>query len=110
MFRPAFHCEDWLGVAHDDDHFVVRWEKAPVFFSCCRKGNAISAHFSAAAPSVRLLKEAIEEYCRWAFECLPWCRIILACIVKPSVIRLVKKCGFNYLETHGDLQIYMRVR
>lgn len=108
MFRPAYHCEDWLGIAEDENHFVVKWMAANVFFSCCQKGNSISAHFSAEREAIRHLKQAIDEFCRWAFDVMPWCRMIFACIVRQSVARLVVKCGFSFLETRDDLQIYVR--
>lgn len=110
MFRPAYDCEDWLGVAGDEDHMVFRWSEARVFFSCCLKGDALSAHFSAEKRAVRLLKQAIEEFCLWVFGTLQQCKMILACIVRPSVERLVLKCGFSHLKAHDDLQIYMRAR
>lgn len=110
MFRPAYDCEDWLDVATDENHAVLRWSGARVFFSCCQKGQALSAHFSADREGIRLLKPAIEEFCAWAFASMPWCRMIFACIVRPSVARLVVKCGFTLLETRDDLQIYVRFR
>lgn len=110
MFRPAFHCEDLLGIATDADHEIFRWLGARVFFSCCQKGHALSAHFSADKHGIRHLKQAISDFCAWAFDVLPWCRMIFACIVLPSVERLVIKCGFTFLETLDDLQIYVRVR
>lgn len=110
MFLPAYHCEDWLGVAHDGNHEVFRWSEARLFVSCCKKGEGISAHFATDRPGTRHIKQAIEEFCAWTFDVLPWCRIIFACIVKPSVERLVVKCGFSYLETIDDLHIYARFR
>jgi hypothetical protein len=108
MFRPAYDCEDRLGIAEDENHMVFRWLKARVFFSCCEKGQALSAHFSAGPEALRLIRPAIDEFCAWAFESMPWCRMIFACIVRQSVARLVEKCGFSLLETRGDLQIYVR--
>lgn len=108
MFRPAYLCEDWLGIAHDDNHAVFRWLRARVFFSCCQKGETISAHFSADKSGLRLVKQAIDEFCTWTFSVMPWCRMIFACIVRPSVARLVEKCGFSLLEARDELQIYVR--
>lgn len=110
MFRPVFLCEDTLGIAGDGDHEIFRWDTGQVFFSCCQKGQAISAHFSAGEKALRHIKQAINEFCDWVFESAPWCKMILACIVKPSVERIVLKCGFTYLEALGDLQIYMRAK
>lgn len=107
-FRPAFHCEDALGVAVDDNHSVFKWSGGQVFFSCCQKGDALSAHFSTDRKGIRLLRQAIEEFCTWAFDVMPWCRMIFACIVRPSVVRLVVKCGFSYLVEREGAQIYVR--
>lgn len=97
-------------MATNEVHAVFRWSEARVFVSCCEKGLALSAHFSADKSAIRYLKSAISEFCAWAFEVMPWCKMIFACIVRPSVARLVEKCGFSLLETRGDLQIYMRAR
>lgn len=110
MFRLAYRCEDWLGIAHDENHAVFRWSEGRVFFSCCEKGEALSAHFSTDREGIRMLKPAIDEFCSWAFDVMPWCKIIFACITRPSVERLVVKCGFSFLEAREGLQIYMRVR
>lgn len=110
MFRLAYHCEDYLGVATDDDHAVFRWSEGQVFFSCCKKGEALSAHFSAERSQIRNLKEAIDEFCRWAFDELPWCKLIFACVERKSVERLVRKCQFTFLESREGLQIYARYR
>lgn len=110
MFRPAYHCEDWLGVETNESHEVFRWSERRVFFSCCEKGEALSAHFSADRSGIRQLKAAIDEFCGWAFASMPWCRMIFACIVRPSVTRLVVKCGFSFLGILEDLQIYVRYR
>lgn len=99
-----------MGIALNENHEVFRWTGGRVFFSCCLKGEALSAHFSADRQSIRMLKTAINEFCVWAFEIMPWCRMIFACIVRPSVERLVVKCGFSYLEAREGLQIYMRVK
>jgi hypothetical protein len=110
MFRPAYQCEDDLGVAKDDNHVVFRWSEARIFVSCCEKGEALSAHFSADRQGLRHIKTAIDEFCDWAFDVMPWCRMIFACITRPSVERLVVKCGFNFLEMRDDLRIYVRCR
>ena len=110
MFRPAYLCEDWLGIAHDENHAVFRWSEARVFFSCCEKGDGLSAHFSTDRDGIRHIRQAIDEFCAWAFESMPWCRMIFACIVRKSVARLVVKCGFSFLEMRDGLQIYVRLK
>lgn len=110
MFRPAYDCEDRLGVAEDGNHAVFKWSEADLFVSCCQKGAAISAHFATDRAGIRSLKHAIDEFCAWVFGTMSWCRMIFACIVRPSVERLVVKCGFSFLETRDGVQIYARFR
>lgn len=110
MFRAAYHCEDWLGVANDQDHMVVRWLEAPIFFSFAQKGMAISAHFSSDRKSLRLLRKAIDEYCNWAFHAMEWCKMIIACVKRNSVARLIEDCGFERLTDRNGFKIYVRYR
>lgn len=110
MFRLAYHCEDWLGVAHDENHIVMRWLEAPIFFSFAQKGDAISAHFSAKRESLRSLRKSIDEYCQWAFYAMTWCKMIIACVERKSVARLIAGCGFQYLTDRKGLKIFVRYR
>lgn len=110
MFRPAYLCEDWLGVVSDERHMVFRWSEHRLFVSCCERGGAISAHFSADKEALRHIKEAIDEFCGWVFDVMPCCNMVFACIVKPSVERLVQKCGFSYLDSREGIQIYVRYK
>lgn len=39
---------------------------------------------------------------------MTWCKMIIACVAKKSVERLIKDCGFEYLTTRKGLMIYVR--
>lgn len=106
----AYRCEDWRGIASDENHVVVRWSEAPVFFSFAQKGGAISAHFSSERGALRVLRKAIECFCRWAFLSMPWCEMIMACVTRASVKRLLPSCGFEYLKSLKGLDVYVRCR
>jgi hypothetical protein len=108
MFRAIYDGEDCLGVWRDDNHMVIKWSCADVYFSFAQRGNAISAHFSADKTALRYIRYAIADFCIWAFNVMPWCNMILACITIPSVARLVRQCGFEYVITHDSADIYAR--
>ncbi len=107
--RLCYPCEDKGGVAVDENYMVVRHESG-VCFSFAQRGNAVMAHFSAKGPALRRIKESINDFCDWVFSALPWAEMIMAVIKKPSVVRLVEKCGFEHLFDGCHFQIYMRVR
>ena len=95
----------------DENHLTVLWlGPADVMFSYSQRGKAISAHFAADKSGIRHLRMAINDFCEWAFFHYPWARMILAQIKKPSVERLVQKCGFSFVTEHEDIRVYMRGR
>lgn len=100
-----------MGVANSDNNYVVRWQgdnESKILFSFAKRGNAISAHFASDKKGLRYLKEAIDDFCNWAFFVFSWCTMVLAFVNKPSVGRLITKCGFNEIATHKQSIIYMR--
>nr|WP_294975016.1 hypothetical protein [uncultured Pseudomonas sp.] len=109
-FRPANLCEDMGGLYWEPKYQVWRWTKGRIYASLTREEDAIFCHFSAAPSSVRDMKEAVNDFCALAFELLPWCTMIMGCIKRDSVVRLVKKCGFVHVIDHKDLKIYVRYR
>lgn len=109
MFRQAYLCEDTLGVWNDENHLIVRWHGG-VFFSFTQMGDAISAHFSAGPEALRNVKEAINDFCSWAFYVMPWCKMIFACVTIKSVTRIIWKCGFVPLAIADDAEILVRYR
>lgn len=107
--RLCYPCEDLGGVYMDENYIAVR-HISGVCFSFAKRKTAINAHFSASGPGLRKVKEAIEDFCQWAFKSMPWLTAILATIEKPSVARLVEKCAFVYSLDSGKYKIYMRKR
>jgi hypothetical protein len=70
----------------------------------------MDAHFAADKDNLRYIKTAINEFCDWVFNNYKWCTLIFAVISKPSVERIVRKCGFKYLTHDQDKIIYIKVK
>ena len=108
-FKPA--TGDLLGVAVSPRNMCVEWnECGRVVFSFAKRGLAISGHFSADRKGSRNIKAAINDFCEWAFYAFEWCTMMMAMIQKPSVERLVLKCGFTHLASSEESEIYVRLR
>tara|TARA_R110000851_G_C12885232_1_gene546516 strand:- start:391 stop:672 length:282 start_codon:yes stop_codon:yes gene_type:complete len=89
----------------------VEWtKKGRIVFSFAQRGKAIAGHFAADKKGLRHIKEAINDFCEWAFYTFEWCRMMLAMIQKPSVERIVRKCGFVFLGESTKAKIYMRCK
>lgn len=102
---------DLMGVLMTPPRVAIEWVgPGRVVFSFTQLGEAISAHFSADKKGLRYLKQAIEDFCEWAFEAFDWCRMILAIVGKPSVVRLIKKCGFSHVTDIDDNMVYTRLK
>lgn len=100
---------DDLGVPRNKNHALYEWREdgKRVVFSATMQGKGLSCHFAAEPDSLRMLKPAINEFCDWALDVFD-CRMIIAFINIPSVIRLVTKCGFNHVLTYSEGSIYER--
>ena len=102
---------DLLGLPTSDNHINVEWVgEGRVLFSMTQLGDALSCHFAADKAGLRWIKQAIEEFCSCAFSWFGWCKMIIAAINKPSVERIVRKCGFSRFGTSGNTLMYMRQR
>lgn len=101
-----------MGLPITDDHLVYRWvrDDCKVLFSVTRLGDAVSCHFASDKAGLRHIKKAIDEWCQFVFETLNWCTMVIAQIVKPSVARLVEKCGFNPVGEVDGILIYARCK
>ncbi len=109
MFTPAKG--DCLGLTCNDKHLKYQWvrDDCEVYFSVARLGNAASCHFSSDKPGLRNIKQAIDEFVGYVFSIFDWCTMVLANVKKPSVARIVEKCGFVKIAKHSDGIVYMRV-
>jgi hypothetical protein len=86
----------------DGEHRVV--------LSYAQQGNGMTIHFASAPDSLRYVKQALEEFCGWIFWAYDWCEMIFAVIGKPSVERIIKKVGFEWLTRTNDYEIYVRFK
>lgn len=101
---------DLLGLPTNENHINVEWEERRVLFSMTRRGDALSCHFTSDKDGLRHIKSAIHDFCNWAFSIFKWCKMIIALIKKPSVARLVSKCGFSHIGNNDSAAIYVRVK
>lgn len=104
-------CKPGLGLATNENHWCVEYLGARrILFSFAKKGYALSCHFASDKEGLRYVKQAINDFCEWAFWAFGWCRQILANIEKPSVERVVKRCQFSFLAACEKGVIYVRLR
>jgi len=101
-----------LNVYHDEHYVMVEttMNDRRYVFSFAQKGQAITMHF--AAEKMLGVKNACDEFCQWAFEVMPWCRMIFAVIDQGrfAIIQFVKKIQFSYLTENNDHIVYYRTR
>lgn len=101
-----------MGLPTNEHHLVFRWNhpECKVLFSVARRGDAASCHFASDKAGLRLLRQAIKEWCEYVFWLYEWCTMVTAQVVKPSVAKLIESCGFSYWLEADGLQIYKRLR
>ncbi len=98
-------------VVQNESYHVVKWPgPGKIFGSYVRRGEALTVHFSSDKKGLRHIKQAINDFCEWAFHMFEWCKMIIALIEKPSVIRLVEKCGFKKVAVFKKGSAYARCR
>jgi len=107
-FEP--YSGDLMGLKTNENHLVFKW-KGPgtVLFSVSRRGDAASCHFASDKKGMRSLKTAIDEFVKFVFWLFDWCTMVIAQVEKPSVGRLIAKCGFYPVADAGDIQVYARI-
>lgn len=108
MFSPA--TGDLLGVRQTPNSKYIKWDHGNIVGSYVKKGLGISVHFASDKASLRDVKQAINDYCIWAFNRYEWCTMIFAIMNIDSVIRIVKKCGFIFIGSNEDMAVYARLR
>ncbi len=101
-----------LGVYRNGNYWLNEWsDSGRVVFSATQQGQSLNCHFAANKKALRHVKTAIKDYVEWLFNVCEWCKMVIAVIEKPSVERIVKKCGFvKFGETVKGKKLYMRVR
>lgn len=97
-----------MGIAYDENYLCVKWSEGDVLFSFARRGNALCCHFAASHHYLREIKSAINDFVVWAFDKFPWCTMLFAFVLKPSVERLISKLGFKYLKDVNETKLYVR--
>lgn len=103
---------DDLGVYHDDNYRMVECLDGHIVFSFAQKGNAMTAHIASDKIGLRNVKPAIDSFCLWLFDQYGWCEMVLGIIDNNlnSLMRIVDKCGFDYVTKNDKYSVYMRPR
>lgn len=103
---------DLIGLVTDENHVVYRWieKDCKILFSVARLGDGCSCHFASDKAGLRHIKQAINEFCQFLFDKFNWCTMILAKTKRPSVGRLIEKCGFSFVVQGEELTAYARCR
>lgn len=99
---------DLLGLPIDENHYCVEWDKHRVLFSFSQQGEALSCHFASDKDGLRHIKAAIDEFAHWVRDSMPWCKMLIAKVNRPSVGRLIQKCDFVHVVTTDKATAYMR--
>ena len=95
----------------DENYLTFRWNgPGKVLASASRRGDAVCAHLACDSEGLRGLKTAINDFVEFAFWLFDWAEMVIAQITRPSVERLVIKCGFFYVGSDGEIKVYARKR
>jgi len=103
--------DDRLDLSFNENYVVVEWAgPGRILFSFAQKGDkpALICHFASDSDGLRHIKTAIDDFAHYVRESMPWCKMLLATIDKPSIKRLVEKCGFEPFFSNGSACAYAR--
>ena len=104
-------CHLWerpqIGIPCDDDHLFFSW-KGKVFFSATRRGGFLDCHVAAKGVNKLLLREAINQFCQFAFSTYAWCKAVTACVKLKSVKNLCLNCGFVKVMDLNECEVMMK--
>ena len=94
----------------NENYLNFRWllKNTLILFSITQQGNGAICHLYSDKKSLRYLKQALSEWCKFVFENYNWCKMIIAIIEKPSIERLAKYCGFKKVFTINNKLIYIK--
>lgn len=101
-----------MGLPVSPNHLVFRWNVGfcKILFSMTQQGLSANCHFASDKAGLRHIKTAIDSFVQFVFSTFDWCRMTIANISRPSVERVVRKCGFQYIYQVGDTKIYARTK
>lgn len=102
---------DLMGLAVTPNHVVFRWnvDFCHILFSMTQQGRSANCHFASDRAGLRHIKTAIDRFVRFVFSRCDWCRMVIANVKRPSVERVVSKCGFRWVAEVDDMQVYARI-
>ena len=94
----------------NENYLNFRWlfKNTLILFSITRQGNGAVCHLYSDKKSLRYLKQALLEWCKYIFDHFNWCKMIIAIIEKPSIERLAKHCDFKKIIAIDNKLIYTK--
>ena len=97
-------------LVRDDNYLIFRWAEPDcmVLFSVCKRGEAANIHFDCDKAGAKRIKEALGEFCDFVFWIFDWCTMVMGIIAKPSVQKMVQKCGFSHVADINNSKVYVR--
>ncbi len=99
-----------MGLALNQRHLVFDYQSLPsagrILFSVAKRGHAVLVHFASNAQGLRYVKIACRRFMDFVLWLFPWCKMILACVNRNSVERLVKKLGYKPVTTLKNGRLY----
>lgn len=109
MFVP---CRGEPSLFSTADYLVFRWQgEGKIIFSVSRKGNAAYCHFHSDKAGLRHIKPAFNAFCEFVFWLFDWCEMVIATVRgRPSIERVLIKCGFSPFAQADDVTAFMRCR
>lgn len=116
--RFAQYTGDAGGAYQDENHLAFRWldKGSRIFFTCARRGNAMSIHYAHDAKSKKKIKRAVCEFIEFIYETFDWCEMIIGQIHKDrhGAKRLAKELGFDLVAVGSgedkDFEVYARAK
>ena len=103
-----------LNVPRNENYLLCEWSdgNSRVVFSFAKKGEkGLTAHIASGKRGLRKAKIAINEFCEWAFESMPWCDFIFAITDKPGIKKMCEnRCDFHKLAKKNEIEALVRVR
>ena len=108
LFAPYKDDTGLLRTNENYDVYIWMHADCKILFSITRQGKGAVCHFTSDKAGLRLIKQALKEWCEFVFWLYEWCEMIIGIIERPSVCRLAEYCGFKLVSKYKNQSIYVR--
>lgn len=108
MIKFISYNGDLIGLRTNENHLNFRWcnSRCKVLFSVAKRGAGAICHIASDKKGLRLLKQAIREWCKFCFEIFKWCKMIITIVRRRSLSKLLEKCDFIFLKKSKSKFLY----